>query len=83
MNNYQKKWREENPEKRKAEKKKYYKKNREHPKNQRMSGTFWTEEDLFLIISTKKESDAIIARIIGRSVQAIQVKRSKLKCGHR
>ena len=46
-------------------------------KNAFSSGLIWTKEEIEMILDTRL-SDREISRIIGRSVQSIQVKRSKI-----
>jgi hypothetical protein len=71
-------WRLKNPKKRNAERKKYYDKHRDNPQNSRRSKKRWSKGEIERIISFDLSVDAIIAKEIGRSVEAIQVKRSKL-----
>lgn len=69
-----KNWRRKYPEKRNAERKKYYRKTQ----NARKSGDIWTDVEILMV---KKHAipDSELASKIGRSVQAIQIKRSRLK----
>ena len=69
-----KKWRIKNPEKFHAQKIRYYKKSE---KTAIASCQRWTISDINKIL-TKIFGDAALALLLGRSVKAIQVKRSAL-----
>lgn len=69
-----KKWRLRNPEKRDAGKSKNYNKSRQFATNSRRP---WAPEDVALL-SSFDGTDIELSKKIGRSVQAIQVKRSNL-----
>ena len=56
------------------QKTRYYARGRAHDDNSRKA---WTDEDISLILE-RKSNDSHLAILIGRSVQAIQVKRSKV-----
>ena len=57
------------------QKSRYYARGRAHADNSREA---WSDEDIAIILE-RKSNDSHLAILIGRSVQAIQVKRSKLK----
>lgn len=57
------------------QKTRYYARGRAHADNGRSP---WSEKEILLILD-RKSNDSHLAIILGRSVQAIQVKRSKLK----
>ncbi|MEK7097244.1 MAG: hypothetical protein AAB906_00140 [Patescibacteria group bacterium] len=67
------------PKKRQEDKQRYYKKHREHPDNRKNSNKRWTELEILLITSEKNLPDSILGKQIGRSVQAIHVKRAELR----
>lgn len=69
-----KKWRIKNPKKVRAQKIRYYKKSE---KTATASHQIWTISDINKIL-TKIFGDATLALLLGRSVKAIQVKRSAL-----
>jgi hypothetical protein len=69
---HNKKWRLKNPKKRNKERKRYYRKTQ----NSLNSGKRWTDEDVDQIIMPKK-LDTKLAVELGRSVEAIQVRRCK------
>lgn len=75
--NYQrkKKWRKKYPEKRAAERKKNYEKGRKFDKNTRAS---WTSEHEGMITAADRLPDRELAKNLGRSVQAIQVRRTRV-----
>ena len=69
-------WRKRFPEKRNEERKRYY--------DQFLSGNFnegkwWSQEDDQLILNRPHLHDRVLHKILGRSVEAIQVRRSKLR----
>jgi len=70
---YNKKWRLSHPETRYAGKKRYYAKSREKAVRKRAKWQKW-EIDLIL---QKITSDRELAKTLGRSVEAIQIKRTK------
>lgn len=74
-----KKWRIHYPEKRSKEKGRYYKKHRENPLCQMNAGQEWTMKEDALITAPDKPFDTTLARQIGRSVEAIQLRRHRLK----
>ena len=80
MNRYDwnKKWRKTHPAGRNASKARYYKKHRETPENRRNSNQKWSEHEVALLLSPSRPPDSILAKVLGRSVQALQGKRSKL-----
>jgi len=74
---HNKQWRKKHPEAWKAVKKKYYDQFIPNAYNQYLQ---WEDKELNFILD-RKFSDRIISKKIGRSVKAIQVKRSRLKRG--
>lgn len=74
---YQKKWRQRYPEKRQRSTRRYYAKHREHPENQTRTGRPWSKMEVLLITARARPTDPVLARQLGRSVQAIQVKRNR------
>jgi len=70
-----KKWRKNNPLIWKKGKKRYYDKSRKEAYNYRQC---WTINDIDIIIE-RKDTDSDIAKLIGRSVKAIQSKRARIK----
>ena len=56
------------------QKTRYYARGRAHADNSRSP---WTEKEILLILE-RKSNDRHLAILIGRSIQAIQVKRSKV-----
>ena len=72
---YNKLWRERHPKLRYCGKKKYCQRNAVNRKN---SGSHWTIEEERLVLSEGRPCDRVLARELGRSIQAIQIKRSKL-----
>lgn len=75
---YMKRWRQRYPEKRKASTRRYYAKHREAPENQLNRRKWWTADEVALITAPNRPSDPILAKQLGRSVQAIQVKRGRI-----
>ena len=78
MNNYKrywKGWRLRHTAYRNKERKKYYAQFRKGAFNE---GKRWEDEDIDEIIMTEGCSDRILSTRLGRSVQAIQGKRSKV-----
>lgn len=67
-------WRLKNPDKRNEQKKRNYRQTQGQQRTRRV----WTEEEERQILATPRETDATLAKRIGRSVQAIQLRRSKL-----
>lgn len=68
------KWRLANPEKRYADKARYYTRMRKGATN---TGRRWKGEDVELILNSPL-TDRELSRQLGRSVEAIQVKRAKV-----
>jgi hypothetical protein len=75
---YNKAWRLKHPKERYSQKKRYYRKHRETPKNLANGGQEWTLAQIKLITAPERSPDAIIAKEIGKSVQAIHIKRSRI-----
>lgn len=69
----------ENTARRNRERKANYDRNRDDPHNVRRSGQEWTTEEMDLITAPDRSSDRKLSSRLGRSVQAIQVKRVGLK----
>lgn len=59
-----------------AEKQAYYRRNNQNPANSREE---WTLLDIAIITASDRPSDIVLAPRLGRSIQAIQVMRSKTK----
>ena len=74
-----KRWRLRNPEKRYRQKKSYYARHRDTFEEGRNARTEWTLTEMNRITAPDRPVDTILARELGRSVQAIQVARNKLK----
>lgn len=70
-----KKWRKNKPKVWNATKNRYYKQFEKEASNKHQR---WTINDI-LLIESKKVADRKIAKLIGRSVKAIQVKRAGIK----
>ena len=71
---HNKAWRHRNKAKRNAERKRYYRKSQGAP----MTGKTWSVTDSNFIL-TSEGPDSVIHTVIGCSVEAIQLKRSKLR----
>jgi hypothetical protein len=56
----------------------HYAKHRDNVSNKIHSGKRWTVEEEKLLLTTDRPTDSVLARQLGRSMQALQVKRSKL-----
>lgn len=73
-------WRAANPEKwkrmRKAQKERYYAATR---RNNRRRGKSWTAEEDRMIVARRRPSDRELSARLGRSMQAIYRRRSKLR----
>jgi len=69
-----KEWREQNPDKWNQQKKRYYAKFRRNTPNR---GQRYTIQEINLILNSEL-SDRELHRLLGRSIQAIQVQRCKL-----
>lgn len=70
-----KQWREKHPEVKAAERLRYY---RQFQKNNKRKGLRWTEQEDKKITARNAPADSILSRQLGRSVQAIQQRRSSL-----
>ena len=71
-----KEWRKKNREKHNAHKRRNYAKGALHDTNSCLP---WTVKDTQLIMAKDRPCDRVLAKKLGRSVQAIQVRRSKVK----
>ena len=71
---YGKRWRTNNPLKRNEMRKKNYAATRKGAVN---SKRLWSGEEIIKIFSPDRPCDRVLANQLGRSVQAIQIKRSK------
>jgi len=71
-----KRWRLKYPKKRNLQKKRYYKKSTVGAKNSR---TQWIAKEMDSIIAFDRPHDMVLAKELKRSVQAIQIKRSRIK----
>ena len=74
---YGKLWRLKHTAYRNEERKTYYAKHRTL-ETTRNEGQRWSKEEITLIMDANRPSDPELAKQLGRSVQAIQVKRTKL-----
>ncbi len=74
-----KEWRKKNPTKQVELKKTYYSTRTTHSTNK---GQFWMPGEITTITSPDRPSDQELAKVLCRSVQAIQVKRSKILTGY-
>ena len=72
-------WRIRHPEKRQKDKRAYYAKHRENIQNQENSRQEWTLLEINRITAPDRPADSILAKQIGRSVQAVQEKRAQLR----
>jgi hypothetical protein len=70
-----KRWRVKHPEVKTAERLRYY---RQFQKNNRCKGRRWTEKDDKKITARNRPPDSSLSLRLGRSVQAIQQRRSCL-----
>ena len=59
--------------------KRYYAKHRKSPENLRNSGQKWTFSETHRIIAPLRPLDSVLAKRIGRSVQAVQERRRKVR----
>ena len=73
------KWRKRNPEKRNKHRRHYYHSVLSDPRNTRQAWQEWTLTDMDFITAFDRPSDRQLSAQIGRSIQAIQVMRCKLK----
>ena len=71
---YHKKWRLVHTAQRNAERKRYYKKFQ----NAKDGGKRWEQWEIKMILA-KEHNDRTLSKILSRSIQAIQVKRSRIK----
>lgn len=76
---YNKVWRQRHPKKRQADKMRYYRKHRYYPQRREQRKVWWSPSEIELITAPNRPPDRILAKQLSRSVQAIQVKRSKLR----
>lgn len=74
---HNKAWRLSHTAKRNTERKRYYHK---YPSYPDVAGKRWSIEDADLILTSKK-SDVPLRVVLGRSIQAIQIKRCRLMKG--
>lgn len=72
---FDKEWRRKNPKKRQASSARNYLLGAIHQENARRH---WSMDDELLIISPTKPDDRWLAKILGRTVQAIQVHRCEM-----
>ena len=75
-----KRWRKKHPEVKAAERLRYY---RQFQKNNRRKGKRWTENEDHKIMAQDARADSVLSRRLGRSVQAIQQRRSYLVSARR
>lgn len=68
-------WRKNHPDRWQKSKKEYYRKRRENATN---GWTRWTPDELRMVMD-QSITDTQLSKKLGRSVQAIQTKRSKLR----
>lgn len=72
---YNKKWRKSNPSVWRRQKQRYYD---QHGQG-RHNGQDWSDKEKQLVMSPNSPGDVILAKRLGRSVRAIQIKRCRLK----
>lgn len=72
-------WRKRHPEKRNIERKRYYEKHRVNSVNRRNAGQEWTLFEKKRITAVDRPPDPVLARELGRSVQAIQTQRFNMR----
>lgn len=72
---YNKKWRQENPEAWQEQKKRYYKK---HSKARRKR-LIWATDEEKAITASDRPCDVVLSQKLGRTVLAIQIHRSRMK----
>jgi len=72
---YNKRWRIKNPLARNVQRQRYYHKHSSGPKG----GDDWTLKDEQIILDPNRPCDVILSQNLGRSVRAIQIKRSRIK----
>lgn len=75
---WNKAWRYRHPAKRQAGKGRYYQKHRDTLENSRNARRWWTAPEIALITAPNRPPDSVLAKQLGRSVQAIQIKRGKV-----
>jgi hypothetical protein len=73
-----KRWRDRHPEVKAKERMRYY---RQFQRNNRRKWKKWTEEEDRQIMARRKLPDSKLSVLLGRSVQAIQQRRSCLRLG--
>jgi hypothetical protein len=71
-----KRWRKRNPKKRYLQEIRYYQRSNQNPPSSRDR---WTGSDMTIIIASNRPCDRVLARKLGRSMQAIQVKRCRVR----
>lgn len=78
---YNKRWRLQNPAKRYEDKKRYHERCREriYGDPNKVVRRVWTSREINAIITENRPCDRAISESLGRTIQAVQVKRSKLK----
>ena len=72
-------WRQSNRSAWNRSRQKYRDRNRDDPHNVRRSGQEWTTEEMDLITAPDRPSDRRLSSRLGRTISAIQIKRSKHK----
>ncbi|TAK96990.1 hypothetical protein EPO05_00485 [Patescibacteria group bacterium] len=74
---YVKVWRRRNPDKRKAQRQRYYDQTKANGKGKHMK--HWKKEELLLVLKKNGQSDQALSKLLGRSVQSIQAARLRWK----
>jgi hypothetical protein len=74
---YNKDWRLRNPHKRQSGKQRNY----AQTQGAENTGAIWSDSEMEAILADDRPHDRVLAAKLGRSVQAIQVKRAKLNGG--
>lgn len=74
-----KRWRLCHPKKRYRQKKRYCARHRDTFEEGRNAHTRWTRTEMDRITAPNRPPDTILTKELGRSLQAIQIKRNKIK----
>ena len=69
-------WRQNNPDKFEEQKYRYFSRNRANPQNVCNAGNPWTPNKIDAITVSKRPCDRELSGRMGRSIQAIQTRRS-------
>ena len=74
---YVKGWRQRNPEKRNAQRQRYYAQTKLNGKGKHMK--HWKKEELLLILKKNGQSDQELSKLLGRTVKSIHDARARWK----